>query len=405
MSSRSSPRRGWSSCACSAARGYWPYGVEQVAAVCRAGGIAARPAARRRPARPGARRLSTLPPEACHRLWQYLVQGGPANARNFLAYAASLLGRDEPWQEPAPLLRAGLYWPGLERPTLGGAAARWRADAPGGGPRLLPGAGPGRQPRRDRRADRGAGAARPQPAAGLHRQPEGPGRGRPRAPPARRGARRRSSSTPPASPSPAPARRRATPFDGAGRRCCRWCSRAAARRPGAEGTSGLVAARHRDERGAARGRRPHPVARRLVQGRASASTRRPRATSSASRRSPTASPSSPTRRRLGAAAPQARRRAARRPRARQLSRTATAASATASGSTRRPARSRLLRALAGGRLPVGDLPADGAALIAGSLPGRPTPGKRGGASRSACRFRSTTYLRFFEELPQRCATR
>ena len=34
---------------------------------------------------------STLPPDASRRLWRYLVEGGPANADNFLRYAAALI--------------------------------------------------------------------------------------------------------------------------------------------------------------------------------------------------------------------------------------------------------------------------------------------------------------------------
>ena len=63
--------------------------------------------------------------EACRRLWRYLAEGGPANAENFLRYAASLIGpRGAEWAEPAPLLRAGLYWPGRALPSLDEIAAR-----------------------------------------------------------------------------------------------------------------------------------------------------------------------------------------------------------------------------------------------------------------------------------------
>src|SRR3546814_12737551 len=61
---------------------------------------------------------STLAEEAAFRLWRYCVEGGPDNARSFLAYAASLLGQETDWQEPRPLLRAGLYWPGPAPPGL-----------------------------------------------------------------------------------------------------------------------------------------------------------------------------------------------------------------------------------------------------------------------------------------------
>jgi cobaltochelatase CobN len=111
-------------------RSYWPYGLEQVAAVCRAQHIALA-------VLPGDDQpdlelaaWSTLPPEACHRLWQYGVHGGLDNARQMLAYGASLIGRDELWQEPAPLLRAGLYWPGIARPTLADLRQHWRHARP-----------------------------------------------------------------------------------------------------------------------------------------------------------------------------------------------------------------------------------------------------------------------------------
>jgi len=110
--------------------GYWPYGVEQIAAVCRERGIplALLPGDDQPDAELA--RLSTLSGEACHRLWQYCVHGGPENARNLLGFAASLLGRDLDWQEPKPLLRAGLYWPGLDRPGLDDLRGDWQADDP-----------------------------------------------------------------------------------------------------------------------------------------------------------------------------------------------------------------------------------------------------------------------------------
>ncbi|HEX9771331.1 MAG TPA: cobaltochelatase subunit CobN [Kiloniellales bacterium] len=122
--------------------GYWPYGVEQLSAVCREREIplALLPGDDQPDAELA--RLSTLPREACHRLWQYCVHGGPENARNLLAYAASLLGRDLDWpldwpldwQEPKPLLRAGLYWPGRDRPSLDDLRAAWRAEGRDGAP-------------------------------------------------------------------------------------------------------------------------------------------------------------------------------------------------------------------------------------------------------------------------------
>ncbi len=110
--------------------GYWPYGVEQLRAVCAERGIplALLPGDDQPDAELAAQ--STLPQEACHRLWQYCVHGGPENARNLLAYAAGLIGRVEPWIEPKPLLRAGLYWPGRNRLTLEDLRKDWREGAP-----------------------------------------------------------------------------------------------------------------------------------------------------------------------------------------------------------------------------------------------------------------------------------
>ena len=57
--------------------GYWPYGVEQIAAACRENRtlLALLPGDDQPDAELLA--LSTLPKQACHLLWQYYVHGGP----------------------------------------------------------------------------------------------------------------------------------------------------------------------------------------------------------------------------------------------------------------------------------------------------------------------------------------
>ena len=89
--------------------GYWPYGVEQLAETCRDGGIplALLPGDDQPDAELAS--LSTLPGEACHRLWQYGIQGGPDNARHWLAYAASLIGHDIDGREQFAI-RGSLRW-------------------------------------------------------------------------------------------------------------------------------------------------------------------------------------------------------------------------------------------------------------------------------------------------------
>ena len=107
---------------------YWPYGVERLVETCREHAIplALLPGDDKPDAELA--RLSTVPAAACRRLWRYLAEGGPGNADNFLGYAASLIGDGTDWAEPAPLLRAGLYWPGRALPSLDDIAADWRGD-------------------------------------------------------------------------------------------------------------------------------------------------------------------------------------------------------------------------------------------------------------------------------------
>jgi cobaltochelatase CobN len=107
---------------------YWPYGVERLAETCRERGIKLALLPGDDKPDPELARLSTVPAAACRRLWRYLAEGGPGNADNFLRYAASLIDMSADWAEPAPLLRAGLYWPGHALPGLGDIAAEWRAD-------------------------------------------------------------------------------------------------------------------------------------------------------------------------------------------------------------------------------------------------------------------------------------
>lgn len=100
-------------------RGYWPYGVDELEAACRAAGIplAFLPGDDQPDEELAGR--TTLPREAGHRLWQYCVHGGIDNAERLLAYVADLLGHDAQWTEPAPLLKAGLYRPGGKADSLG----------------------------------------------------------------------------------------------------------------------------------------------------------------------------------------------------------------------------------------------------------------------------------------------
>lgn len=110
--------------------GYWKYGFEQYAARLHEAGVPF-------VALPGddkpddeLRRFSTVEDEDYDALWSYLVEGGPANAVAFLNYAKAMLdGGDKP-AGAAPLLRAGIYWPGEEKPDLSMLRGQWIDGAP-----------------------------------------------------------------------------------------------------------------------------------------------------------------------------------------------------------------------------------------------------------------------------------
>ena len=110
---------------------YWPYGIEQVVAL----------AARQHQVLamfsgdlqedPNLLARSTADAALCHQLWRYLREGGAQNAEAFLRCIAY---RSLGWgQEPAPprvLPAASLYHPEHDTPTIAEWQARWRADAP-----------------------------------------------------------------------------------------------------------------------------------------------------------------------------------------------------------------------------------------------------------------------------------
>jgi len=109
-------------------RGYWPFGVERIVEICRDKKISLALLPGDDQPDQELSELSSLGVEPLYKLWQYFVGGGPGNALQFLNYAASLIGENENWLEPTPLPRAGLYWPGLETPTLETLTPHWETD-------------------------------------------------------------------------------------------------------------------------------------------------------------------------------------------------------------------------------------------------------------------------------------
>ena len=61
----------------------------------------------------------------------YLIESGAENARAFIAHTARMLGRSEVEAPPVrPLLKTGLYWPGLNRPSFIDVEAMWIPEKP-----------------------------------------------------------------------------------------------------------------------------------------------------------------------------------------------------------------------------------------------------------------------------------
>jgi len=56
--------------------------------------------------------FSNVPLEDLNALWAYLIEGGDANTHAFLDYAEAMLSGDEKPEAAAPLMKAGIWWPG-----------------------------------------------------------------------------------------------------------------------------------------------------------------------------------------------------------------------------------------------------------------------------------------------------
>ena len=111
-------------------KSYWPYGVEQIVETCAGTGASLALLPGDDQPDPELAAHSTINTEAYRRLWNFLLHGGAANARSFLAYAATLIGRRFEWLEPAELPRAGIYWPGLDNLGLNDLRGFWAKDKP-----------------------------------------------------------------------------------------------------------------------------------------------------------------------------------------------------------------------------------------------------------------------------------
>ena len=111
-------------------QGYWPYGVEELARLAREKGLLLA-------LLPGDHRpdealmhASTLGEAEYRTLWRYFTEGGVENMVRALAFARHLTGRGPAPEQAQTIPPAGLYWPGLDRPSLEDVMARWTPGQP-----------------------------------------------------------------------------------------------------------------------------------------------------------------------------------------------------------------------------------------------------------------------------------
>ncbi|MET4632841.1 cobaltochelatase subunit CobN [Kaistia defluvii] len=92
--------------------GYWPYGLEALRALSRAGGpeIAVVPGEDRWDAALEA--YTTVAPEIAQKLWRYCAEGGAVNIGRALGYLRHVTGANEAPLEPQVLPEVGFYRPG-----------------------------------------------------------------------------------------------------------------------------------------------------------------------------------------------------------------------------------------------------------------------------------------------------
>ncbi|MCO7736950.1 cobaltochelatase subunit CobN [Brucella intermedia] len=110
---------------------YWPYGLEALHACAVNHGIKIAVLPGDDKPDHGLDRFSTISAQDRNELWQYLIEGGAANTGAFLHYCAALISGSEKPESAAPLLKAGLWWPGDHVSSLDSIGQHWSdAKAP-----------------------------------------------------------------------------------------------------------------------------------------------------------------------------------------------------------------------------------------------------------------------------------
>jgi cobaltochelatase CobN len=111
--------------------GYWPYGVEQLVERARDREVELILVPGDDTPDPELERLSSVEPSDCARIWRYLREGGPDNARALLRFVhARFFAFGELPDPPRPLPRVAVYHPERAVADLGYWRQRWSPGAP-----------------------------------------------------------------------------------------------------------------------------------------------------------------------------------------------------------------------------------------------------------------------------------
>ncbi|MCW1841489.1 cobaltochelatase subunit CobN [Prosthecomicrobium hirschii] len=88
---------------------YWRYGIDELAVLARARGIALAVVPGDHMPDLRLERASTLPPDDLGRIWAWFQEGGPDNMASLLGFLADKAGRPSPWAPPVPVPAAGPF--------------------------------------------------------------------------------------------------------------------------------------------------------------------------------------------------------------------------------------------------------------------------------------------------------
>ncbi len=110
---------------------YWPYGVEQLTELCTRKRISLALIPGDDTPDPELIRLSNVPEATCHRIWRYLREGGPDNARSLFAFLGqTFFAQPGAAPEPKPLPRVAIYHPRQAIADLACWRREWRTSQP-----------------------------------------------------------------------------------------------------------------------------------------------------------------------------------------------------------------------------------------------------------------------------------